>query len=87
MIESEEIRPKATIEKSSGNVTYYQVFYWVDGFNTEWSLRLTTIDRAEAERCIGEQTKRHMEDSKQSRYNEVDRFKYLLVSFDLPAKP
>lgn len=84
---SEELRPNVKIEKSSGNVTYYQVFYWVEGFHTEWVLLRTTTNRAEAEIYIGEQVKRHMEDSQQSRHNEVDRYKYLLISFDLPAKP
>jgi hypothetical protein len=83
----EELKPLVKIEKSSGNVTYYQVFYWVEKFSTQWSLLMTTIDRSEAERCIGDQVKRISENDKNHRDNEIDRYKHLLISFDLPAKP
>lgn len=83
IVSSEELRPTVKIEKSAGNVTYYQVFYWVLGYHEQWNLLRTCTDRSEAERYIGEDTKRHLEQSDERR----DRFKYLLVSFDLPAKP
>lgn len=92
MITTEEIRPTVTIEKSSGNVTYYQVLCWIEGYSTEWSQHRITTDRAEAERYIGEQVKAHIEQDKKWEQERIsvqqrDKFKYLLISFDLPAKP